>query len=182
MAENNKERIAYLRQLGIEDLVHTGSKSYLGHLVAVSRDLERWGCDEAVFLAGLFHSIYGTERFRRFQLPLKHRAEVRGLIGERAEQLAYWNCAMDRTSFDRAVERQVGPYPIVDRITGDSVELTEWDLLDLCRVHLCDWLEQVPRAKNWDYRRAAYRAMAERLGGVARECYERVFAMEAVDS
>lgn len=182
MAESDKERVAYLRQLGIEELVHTGSKSYLGHLIAVSRDLQRWGCDESVSLAGLFHSIYGTERFRRFQLPLEKRAEVRELIGERAEQLAYWNCAMDRSSFDRAVEQPAGPYYIADRITGDSVELTDQDLLDLCQVHLCDWLEQVPRAKNWDYRRAAYRVMAERLGGVARECYERVFALEAANS
>jgi len=182
MTDNDKQRIAYLRQLGIEELVHTGSKSYLGHLVAVGRDLERWGCGKAVSLAGLFHSIYGTERFRRFQLPLEKRAEVRELIGERAEQLAYWNCAMDRSSFDRAVEQRTGPYHITDRIAGAPVELTERDLLDLCRVHLCDWLEQVVRAKQWEYRRAAYRAMAERLGGAAMENYEQVFALEAANS
>jgi len=182
VSASDNERIAYLRQLGIEDLIHTGSKSYLGHLVAVSRDLERWGCDETVSLAGLFHSIYGTERFRRFQLPLEKRAEVRELIGERAEQLAYWNCAMDRASFDQAVQQQAGPYCIIDRITRDSIELTEQDLLDLCRVHLFDWLEQAPRAENWDHRRTAYRAMADRLGGVAVECYERVFAREAEDA
>lgn len=50
------------------------------------------------------------------------------------------------------------------------------DFGDLCVVHLCDWLEQVERSGNWDYRRAAYRSLAERLGGVALASYERVFA------
>ena len=58
----------------------------------------------------------------------------------------------------------------------------EVDFDQLCRVHLCDWLEQVGRSKNWDYRRAAYRQMAERLGGYALAEYDRVFADEQVDS
>jgi hypothetical protein len=29
---------------------------------------------------------------------------------------------------------------------------------------------------KWDYRRAAYRGMAERLGGAALETYDQVFA------
>ncbi|HVA48466.1 MAG TPA: hypothetical protein VNH11_19030 [Pirellulales bacterium] len=39
-------------------------------------------------------------------------------------------------------------------------------------------LEQVPRSKEWDYRRAVYRRLAERLGGVAQKAYDRVFALE----
>ena len=38
-----------------------------------------------------------------------------------------------------------------------------------------DWLEQVPRSQEWDYRRTAYRKMAERLGGPAEENYQRIF-------
>ena len=53
------------------------------------------------------------------------------------------------------------------------------DFDDLCRVHLYDWLEQVPRSRSgWGLRREAYRRMAERLGGVALEAYDRVFARE----
>ena len=43
----------------------------------------------------MFHSIYGTEKFQGFTLPLERRAEVRALIGDRAERLAYLNCAKD---------------------------------------------------------------------------------------
>src|SRR5262249_17859063 len=136
-------------------------------------------CDEELCRAGLFHSIYGTQLFQRFKLPLERRAEVRGLIGERAERLAYINCAMDRTTFDRAVEGCAEPCCIRDRLTGEEVKLTERDFNDLCRVHLYDWLEQVPRSElGWDYRRAAFRRMAERLGPVALAAYDRTFAGE----
>jgi hypothetical protein len=127
----------------------------------------------------MFHSIYGTEMFQGFKLPLERRDELRGLIGVRAEQLAYLNCAMDRASFDRAVEENGAPHRIVDRITGQTVELSPQDFDDLCRIHLYDWLEQVPRSRfGWDYRRAAYRRMVERLDSAARQAYDRVFAQE----
>ena len=53
------------------------------------------------------------------------------------------------------------------------------DFDDLCRVHLFDWLEQVPRSQEWDYRRAAYRKMAERLGKPVQEYCERLYSQRA---
>jgi hypothetical protein len=179
MAKDYKRLTDFLVGLGVEQVGHT-NKSYLAHLIGVYRDMEGYGCPEEVCQAGMFHSIYGTERFQGFKLPVGRRDEVRALIGERAERLAYLNCAMDRASFDRAIEQDEGPYRIVDRLTGEEVELSPADFDDLCRIHLYDWLEQVPRARQWDYRRAAYRRMAQRLGGVAQEAYDRVFAGEAV--
>jgi hypothetical protein len=167
----------YLVRLGIEQVPHT-HKTYLAHLIAVYRLLESQGYPADVCRAGMFHSIYGTERFQGFTLPLEGRGEVRALIGDRAERLAYLNCAMDRASFDRALDHPVEPYPIRDRITGDEVRLWPPDFDDLCRVHLYDFLEQVPRSREWGYRRPAYRKMAERLGGPAVQQYDRIFAVE----
>jgi hypothetical protein len=167
----------FLVGIGIEHIPHT-QKSYLAHLIAVYRDLAAQGYGEDVCRAGMFHSIYGTEKFQGFTLPLERRGEVRSLIGERAEQLAYLNCAMDRASFDRAVGQEAESYPIVDRITRETVALSRRDFDDLCRVHLFDWLEQVPRSREWGYRRGAYRKMAGRLGKEAEEAYGRVFAHE----
>lgn len=177
MDKDYKRLTDFLVGIGVEAIPHT-HKSYLAHLVAVYRILESQGYPEDVCRAGMFHSIYGTERFQGFKLSLERRSEVRALIGERAEHLAYLNCAMDRASFDRAVESDEEPHQIVDRITGGRVALPQRDFDDLCRVHLFDWLEQAPRAENWDYRRAAYRRMAQRLGRDAEEVYERVFAQE----
>jgi hypothetical protein len=181
MANGFKHLTDFLVGLGVEQVGHTG-KSYLAHLIGVYRYLEARGCPEEVCGAGMFHSIYGTELFQGFKLPLERRPEVRALIGERAERLAYLNCAMDRASFDRANDRAEGPYRITDRLTGEVVELSREDFDDLCRVHLYDWLEQVPRSQRWDYRRAGYRRAAERLGGVAKESYDRVFAAEPAGS
>jgi hypothetical protein len=172
----------FLVDQGIEQVGHT-NKSYLAHLVGVYRDMQAGGCAEEVCRAGMFHSIYGTQQFQGFQLALERRLEVRALIGERAERLAYLNCAMDRASFDRALELGAGPYRILDRLTGKEVPLGQDDFDDLCRVHLYDWLEQVPRSRlGWEYRRAAYRRMATRLGGAALKVYDNVFAQEPAES
>ncbi|HTI52550.1 MAG TPA: hypothetical protein VL475_16415 [Planctomycetaceae bacterium] len=178
MDPNYRAMIDFLRGLGTEDVPHSGEKGFLAHLVAVYRDLEAWHCDRDVCRAGLFHSIYGTELFRRFALPLEKREEVRALIGERAERIAFVNCVMDRSTFDALLESD-GPYRIRNRETGETIELSRADYDDLVRVHLCDWLEQVERSQRWDYRRDAYDRMARRLGGVAAESHQRVYALEA---
>ncbi|HEY7159559.1 MAG TPA: hypothetical protein VH575_36770 [Gemmataceae bacterium] len=170
-----KQMIDFLLELGTEQVSHT-EKTYLAHVIGVYNDMKAHGCTEELCRAGMFHSIYGTELFQRFALPLERRADVRALIGERAERLAYLNCAMDRTSFDRAISCREEPYRFRDRLTGEEVELSEEDFTDLCKIHLYDWLEQVPRSQKRDYRREAYRRMAARLGGVALESYDRVFA------
>ncbi len=174
MDKDSRRLTDFLLGIGVEQVPHT-HKTYLGHLVAVQRLLETQGCSQDVCRAGLLHSLYGTERFQGFTLPLERRAEVRALAGDRAERLAYLNCAMDRASFDRVLDQAAEPYTIRDRITGETVSLSREDFDDLGRVHLFDWLEQVPRSGEWDYRRAAYRRLAERLGPAATAAYDRVF-------
>ncbi len=177
MAADFKRLTDYLRTQGIEQVGHTG-KSYLAHLIGVYKLMETQGCTEEVCRAGMFHSVYGTERFQGFKLPLERRTEVRALIGERAERLAYLNCAMDRSTFDRAVKQTGDGYTLTDRLTGEKITLAREDFDDLCRIHLYDWLEQVPRSQEWDYRREAYLNMTARLGATAQQAYDRVFAAE----
>jgi hypothetical protein len=175
MAATFKELTNFFSSVGADKVPHTETV-YLAHAIGVHNDLRSWGCGEEVCRAGLFHSIYGTEQFQRFALPLERRGEVRALIGERAELLAYLNCAMDRATFDAAVERGTPPFRFRDRLTGEEVELSRQDFDDLCTIHLCDLIEQVPRSKRFEYRADAYGRMAARLGGVALENYRRVLA------
>ena len=130
MDKDFKRMTDFLVGIGIEQVPHT-QKSYLAHLIAVFRFLESQGCPEDVCRAGMFHSIYGTEKFQGFTLPLERRGEVRALIGDRAEWLAYLNCAMDRASFDRVLDQVAEPYRIIDRITGEEVPLSQHDFDDL---------------------------------------------------
>jgi hypothetical protein len=178
MEQGFKELTGFLVGLGAEQVGHT-QKNYLAHVIGVYRLMQAQGCTPELCLAGMFHSIYGTELFQDFQLPLERRPEVRGLIGERAERLAYLNCAVDRASLDRAARADAEPYRITDRLTGEEIRLARQDFDDLCRVQLYDWLEQVPRSRRgWGYRRDGYRRLAERLGPPALDEYERVFRQE----
>ena len=182
MQQNLKPFTDFLIALGIDRVSHT-QKTYLGHLVNVYRLMESHGCTEELCRAGMFHSIYGTEKFQGFKLPVEKRGEVAALIGERAERLGYMNSAVDRASMDRELDKDGDSYCITDRITGEAVNLNRADFEDLCRVHLFDWLEQVPRSQyGWGYRRSPYRRMAERLGGEALTLYDDVFEKEPVEA
>lgn len=177
MEHDLKELTKFFIETGSSDIEHT-DKSYLAHAIAVHNDLKRWGADDELCRAGLFHSIYGTELFKLFQYPLENRPKVRELIGERAEQLAYWVCAMRRDEFDKAAFQEEGPYPLHDRFTDDVVMLDDDQFHDMLMLQACDWLEQVARANMWDYRREGIRQMAKRLGGIVWDEYEQVYAQE----
>ncbi len=175
MVAEFKQMTDFFREVGADNIAHT-NKTYVAHAIGVYNDLRRWGAADDICHAGLFHSIYGTEIFQSFKLPLERRGELREMIGERAERLAYWNCMMDRSVFDSLAARREPPYLMRNRETGEECDIGGRDYDDLCTIHLCDWLEQVPRSQKWDYRRDGYRSLAERLGGVARDEFDRVFA------
>ena len=175
METTYRDLTRFLVELGTDAVDHT-ERNFLAHLVGVYHYLKGWDCDEDVCRAGMFHSIYGTQKFQRFALPLERRDEIRRLIGDRAERLAYANCFMNRDSFDRAAETSSEPYQILDRVTGQNIELSEADFNDLCLVHLADWLEQAPHSKQWQYRPQAYWNLARRLGGVALAACEQTYA------
>jgi hypothetical protein len=176
MSATWKQLTDFLVNLGIEQVAHT-QKNYLAHLISVYKLMESAECDEELCRAGLFHSIYGTEKFQGFKLPLSRRDELVELVGSRAERLAYWNCFMDRASLDELLARANELYAIRNRESGETMLLTRCEYDELCCVHLFDWLEQAHRSRfGLDYRRQAYRQMAERLGGRAIETYDRVFS------
>jgi len=177
MQPNFKDLTNYIISLGAADISHT-DKTYLAHAIGVYNDMKAWHGSDELCRAALFHSIYGTQGFQSFTLPMDRQPELRSLIGDYAEKIAFANCFMDRASLDAQIGKMTGPYPIVHRITREEFVLSKEEYEDLLRVHLCDWLEQVERANDWNYRRAAYRQMAERLGGVALTNYDRVFALE----
>lgn len=170
-----KDLTTYLQEVGATEVKHS-SKGYLAHAIGVYNDLMEWGWDEELARVGIFHSIYGTELFQGFTLPLEKRGEVRGLLGVRAEHICWMNCAIARRHFDREILKTAGPFQIHDRFTDEIVDVTDEDFNTLCELHLIDWLEQVGRSGAFDYRRTGYRALAHRIGGLCLEKYEAVFA------
>ena len=173
-----KELTDFFQQVGATDVAHT-KKSYLAHAIGVYNDLKQWGASEELALGGMFHSIYGTERFQKFKLDLERRDDVRALIGERAEWLAWINCAMTRDEYDACIEALIedesAPLYLVDRFSGDRIELSVQDFDDLGTIHLCDWLEQVGRSEDWSYRRHVYEYLANRFAGAALASFHEVY-------
>ena len=182
------EQAAFLESLGTADVEHTGG-DFLHHLCAVHDLLAEHGADAELAAAGMFHSIYGTERFQGFSLPLDQRGRVRALIGERAERIAWVNCVMDRASFDNAVAQALeGADSLADSLIvrdreGAAIPMSAEQLRDLAHIHLFDWLEQVERSAHeqpggWNYRRNAYQQMAALVGEPAQSLYAATFARE----
>jgi hypothetical protein len=57
------------------------------HLMGLRSVMRKWGADEEMEDAAALHSIYGTQGFSGFKLPVTERAIVREFIGARAERL-----------------------------------------------------------------------------------------------
>ena len=174
-------------------LKHNGEEAFDAHLVGVQSVLRSWGAPEYMTNAALFHSIYGTEGFQGYKLPLSHRAEIAALIGPRAERLAWIFCMVDRATVDATLvgpaARQPDSYVDMPPTFGARPELgafaiplkshDEW--IDFLTLSLADWLEQVEGAASksvvlpvgegnlwelgqaWGYRRHGYAKMAEVL-------------------
>ena len=92
MSDSISTKIDFLKQLGSDKFKHR-NQSLLEHLIGVRDILKKWGAPEYVQDGGLFHSVYGTTYFKPQMTT--DRDAVRYLIGEKAEELAYWFCFLD---------------------------------------------------------------------------------------
>lgn len=127
----------YLLALGADQLLHSG-RHFLAHLEGTYRLLRRWGLSEAVCHAGLFHSMYGTDGFKRNALTLDDRHEVRALIGEEAERLVYLFCSIRRISlFERGT-----PESIRFREAGRRTPISKHEWVALLHIEYANTLDQ----------------------------------------
>ena len=91
-----RQMVEFLTDLGTEEIGHSGDKKYLAHLISVFNDVRNWGGPQYLARSGMFHSIYGTQLFQGFTIPLERRDELIGLIGEEEEWIAFLNCFVHR--------------------------------------------------------------------------------------
>lgn len=179
---------SYITQSVPAVLEHTGSEAFDAHLRGVQAILRYWGAPRHLYNAGLFHSIYGTEGFQGFSLPLTDRDAIRKLIGDEAEKLCWIFCMVDRSTVDETVfnwkprddnnKSEEATYTFLSRPELGRFEIhvnkNEW--VDFIELTLSDWLEQVQGAAEtaserfywkageaYAYRRTAYAKMVEIL-------------------
>jgi hypothetical protein len=83
----------YLISIGVKDTAH-GNRTFYEHLCNVEDILKLCRVDKDVCLAGLYHSIYGTNYFQL--KTTDNRDAIKTVIGERAEYLVWIFCNAQR--------------------------------------------------------------------------------------
>jgi hypothetical protein len=139
--EPEAERL--LKHYGTAAAVHAGGRSLRDHLIGTFNLLKEWGNDRDVCLAGLFHSIYGTEVYTLQSAQLSERDTIRGAIGARAEELAYYFCVCDRNNMLSNVD-QADAFSFHDRVADRQVPLDCGTLTALVEIAFANSLEQLP--------------------------------------
>ena len=183
MAHSLPQLTEFLIKLGTNDVAHTGSV-FISHLTGVYDYLERWNCPEHVILAGLFHSIYGSEAFTRFSIELSRREELRRVIGDAAERIVYIFSAVTWPSFQAAVMTNNIRH-LRDRFSNTPLVVTRQEFDDLLWVQLANVLEQEARLdgklkQGHADRKRLWQIVAERLGQRAIAGWEDVYQKERV--
>ncbi len=131
-------RLALLRRLGFGELAHDSHVPFLSHLLGTRRVLTEWGERAAMCDAGLFHSSYGTEFFAP-DAPAS-RNEVRELIGDEAEEIAWVWCTILRGTIG-----VTPPHTTTTRSSGMTMDLSAEMVADVATLWAADTVEQIAR-------------------------------------
>lgn len=124
---------------------HSG-RSLSDHLWGTYELLVQWESDESTCVAGLFHSVYGTQTFGHSLLGRDQRDIVRSVIGPVAEQLVFLFGTIDR---DRLFENiGAGRKSLLIGTNGELAEVLPETLSALIEIEVANTLEQIPHKKR----------------------------------
>ena len=142
-----KAAIEYLRSIECH-LVSHSKRTLLDHLVSTHNLLRSWDASESVCLAGLLHSVYGTEGFHATLASIPDRKIIVNVVGQKAEALAWLFGIRTNQSFweqVRVLTRQpdVSTFTLVNRLTEQPVPCTRSELLHVINIVLANAIDQV---------------------------------------
>lgn len=160
--------VAYLNSLHLDEVEHAMG-SFKTHLLGTACLLKEWTNDDSLSKAGLFHSIYGTEDFHRQTLQHSDREQLRELIGEEAEKLAFLFSTCRRRSFFANLSKiHSDEYFTVRSMIGDHVvEVSREELVKLLELEVANLLDQAPNPEHLpDITRATFLGIAKSLENV----------------
>lgn len=139
-----------LIELGAREVSHSGRSLY-EHLSGVYSILRAWEQPDDVCNAGMFHSIYSTEKFQHATLPISERRRLQATIGEESEYLVYLFAALPRAAiFDAA--KSWSPLFLSDfaeiRCRWDGgmvIRVAATEMARLVVLHLANRIEQASK-------------------------------------
>lgn len=131
--------------LDTPEACHSG-RTLRDHLLGTHDLLRAWGNSEHVCLAGLFHSIYGTQEYAMKSVSVEHRDTVRQLIGNEAEDLAFMFCTVDRNGL---FQRTDGSTVRLKVIEGNlEIDVSRETLRCLIEIEVANIVEQMLHTKH----------------------------------
>jgi hypothetical protein len=134
--------LAHLRSLGADDVAH-GERTLLQHLEGTFDILESWGCADYVCIAGMYHSVYGTNSFSSASISPDRRSLLRPVVGQRAERLVYLFSVIDKpVAIIKALSNDQGACTVKDRMTGVELLVTRRELRNLLIIECANLIEQ----------------------------------------
>lgn len=141
----SKEYMDLLIKLGTDKVGHSQG-SFYEHLIGTHDLLKSWGNKKSVCLAGLFHSIYGTEDFTDSTLAYERRQELQRIIGKEAEHLVYLFCTTQRRSFfnNLSALARGGQLQVLDRQAQQMIPVSKETLVNLLELEVANLIDQAP--------------------------------------
>ena len=92
----DEKKINFLKNIETNNKSHSG-RTLIDHLIGVHDILKNNGAPQYLQDAGLFHSVYGTVRFKH--QSTNNRDAVIELIGEQAEQIVWEFCNLPKERY-----------------------------------------------------------------------------------
>lgn len=135
-----RPHVRFLRRIGAGHVPHSGT-TLLAHLRGTETLLRRFGLREELCSAGLFHSVYGTERFPDAVISVRDRDSVRSRIGAEAESLVFTWHVVER----RSLAQRLAPPATARRRDGEPLPLSDSEFRDIVDLMIADALEHLPR-------------------------------------
>ncbi|MDJ0838406.1 MAG: hypothetical protein QNK37_17950 [Acidobacteriota bacterium] len=137
--------LEFLKTANTDENPHS-ERSLTEHLIGCYNLLKEWGNTEDICLAGLFHSIYGTESYPLTTISAERRLEVKQVIGEKAENLVNLFCRSERSSFFTTIE---DPSPLIrDSDKDELVPITKEELKGLIELEVANVVEFIPHRND----------------------------------
>ena len=103
VTDSNSTKIQFLKDRGAHLCNHSGG-TLLEHLEGTRDILRKEGAPEYLQDAGLFHSVYGTAYYMPDEGISTSREDVKKIIGEQAEEIAYWYCVLQAPRINEIVK------------------------------------------------------------------------------
>ena len=128
------KKIDFLKSIGSDKVEHSGA-TLLEHLIGTSEKLKEMGAPQYLQDAGLFHSVYGTVYFMPDDGLIENRQVVKNLIGDKAEEIAYWFCILDKPRNENIWNIKS------DKLRQDLIMLEQANQDDMSENNIMTWEE-----------------------------------------